>query len=589
MIVFQKDNLKIDLTSKGITFKEVNDIFKDTIIKKYSFPFFIYANEENAAALGLVNIENVTINDNRIYGTLIKDNIFFDAYLSIDEVIDDKIELTLFYGDETRPFLDKNLRDFQYEYIYSGNNFQAHANAIINSSFPNVTHQFAKIYNDKIKELDNYQYFEGYVNNYDSGNSVFLENTIDVIDGQNVSVNRNVIQPMIYLLEILRNCMAQEGYEITGSFYNDDFIRKIILVPDKFLEIYANSQLQQYQFNYFTEQASYFGDVLDVFKKIHVPTSVGDYELKINLNLPDYIAQLFSIRVYRGFETLFYAETNNNNVNISETITIPVDQNTVLIDIIVELKLRSQNNSIQDYNSFEFKFKGSQLNIFPNYYSLRDFVPNITLREWLNILKNWFNLSIKWGENILEINYLNDLIENINTIDHSYYQDPNKVIDYNSYKKFKLNYINKEGITISKNGLIYENSNDNRAVNLEINSSYLKTSYNNNIFTGVYNNEQTNVICTLYDGLQNNEPLTVNSINGNSLDIISIYSKFWKKWLNFRTNSNLYKDKFIIHYLNIFSFNEALYKYNKKHLIRSIQKKRIDKEHYQVDLETETF
>ena len=591
MIIFQTANYQYDLTNRGISFTENSDYFSENISKNFSFPFYVYLQEEFAEKLGLVNIENVRSYKSKIYGYLIIDNNFYDAYISVNEIISDKAEVTLFYGKETLPVFDKYLNQLPFKAISATGGLATYAKTLITKQWPDTSHNYVKMYRPEIAKEDNYELFQNFVNNYDVNQAAFLENSIDVIESENVSVNRNVMCPFPYLLEIFKVAFASEGLEIRGDFVNDDFNKKIVYIPKTFFEHYYVSQFENYSFSNHTSQKTVAGKTINVYKHIHTPTSEGSYSLKINLNMTDAMAKYFKLKVTQDETILFEANSENNQVAINQTLDINIVNTTIFENIEVELNLLSQDASISDFNNFTFEYKEGQLNVFPETYTLADFMPDMTVRNFVNKIKVWLNLKFDYTKNAVYINYLDTIFTDLPINNQSHLQDPDKSRTLNKNNLFKLSYPDGQEVLVNKNGQTYSDTDyvDSEIEKIELEVLPLQVNSNNDVITAVYPEDEEDLMFCLYNGTIADEPLATNNINNRKLDLQHIYNNNYKNWLKFRANAEIYKDNFKMHISEKLDFKTAIFKYNKVHLIKSINKKRINKEYWKVELETETI
>lgn len=596
MIKFQTLTYELDLTDKGISFEEKSDYFSDGISKNFSLPFKTLLSGDIAEKLGLVNISNINTYKKKEFGNVIIDREFYPGYLSIDEIEGESVELTLFYGKEVLPVFDKKLIQLPFPVVIAEGGLGLFAKNQLNKSWPEATHNFIKIFRPKLKEETNYSFFDGFLNNFqlntESGEWEFPINSIENIEGVNKAVNKNVMCPMPYLLEVLKVGFASEGLEMRGDFVNNPLNKKLVLIPKQFFQQYSVSQFSDYSFSTFSFQETIDGNTVNVYKRIHTPTDVGSFSLKMRINMSNAIAKYFHLTVKQHGIVLYEAVSKNKAVIINETLDINIVNTTVFHNIEVELKLSYQEGSISKYNNFKYEYKEGQLNIFPTTYSLADFLPNIKFRELVNRVKNWQNLRIDKTDNAVYINYLETITDDLIYKDKSHLEVP-KPKRSTSKNLFILKYEGKEQseILVDKTGQIYDKTDfvASETEELFFNVNPLLIRENEGVVTGVYPEEDSDIMLTFYDGLIGNEPLAVDNINNVKLDVQHIYSNFWVSWLKFRANSETYKDSFTLPVTEDLNLKQGVFKYNKKHLIKSINKKRISEKFWEVDVESETF
>ncbi|HEA19935.1 hypothetical protein LCGC14_0502670 [marine sediment metagenome] len=592
MIIFQAfDDWQIDLTSYGLTFNETSDIFYAETQKSFTFPIQMDIDEEIASNFGLVNLENIRGYKIRIDGYIFVDDIFYDAYMIINEVYDLKAELQFFYGAEVLSVFDKKLSELTFPVISANENFKAHFNDVIGKKFPEVGHSFPMYIRPQIAQRDKYQNFEGFVNNYIRGgviiNSAYLE------DGETVPDNRNVVSPAPYILEILRVGFAMEGKEIRGEFVDDDLFKSAVIIPKNFFENYSNTIDRDFhQFYFATDVETVNGKNVNVFQKTFDVRNDGFFRLKIKLNFPKGLAEYFDLKVTRGNEELFSIFIENSPLAVDKTVFILVPESETYQDVVATLKLSEQANSIATMNSFEFTKDGGDVNTYPNEYSLADFVPNMTFREYFNALKKWLSLDVTFYENAVYLDYLNNTIRTRIFDDHSNLEDPGKRRTLNKRNLFKIFYEEDDPIYVNKDGLVYSDAgyNQNEIENLEFDFLPIKIGASGNFISGVYPEEEPDkILVGMYDGLVTGYPFLKKAIGAKSLNLSNIYTNFHRYFLSFRANAEQYKDTFLAHVAQKFDLKNGIFKYNKKQMIKSVRKRRVSEEYWQVDQEAESF
>lgn len=595
MIIFSTSAWDWDVTNKGLTLNEASEYFSDKQKKSYSFPINVTIDEEVSEKLGLVNLEGIYQYQSRIYGKLQIDNEFYDAYISIDDIVEDSAELTFFYGKEVLEVFDKNIQDFNYPVVSVTPDFSTHASIQLIKVWPEATHQFVKVLREDLKTKTNYQYFEGFLNNYvyDDVEETwsFPVNTNEDVEGVQTAINRNVMCPMPYLLEILKVAFASEGLQIRGEFVEDAFVKKIIYIPKTFIERFSSSQYLNYSFSNYTTQETIGSQTINVYKQTHTPLSIGSYSIDIDISMNSVMAKYFKLTVVQDGVTLYEAYSVNTQVNINETVDINILSDTVFYDIEVELRLLQQSESIQEYNNFTYEYKEGSLNIFPNLYTIKNFVPNMKFREFFNIIRTWFNLKVDYEDNAVYLNYLDNHISQVIFKDKTHLQDPKKRRKLNKSNLFKLLYLDKETVLVDKSGQTFNESDyvESETEKIEIDVLPLKVEENYGSITAIYPEEDEDLMFTLWDGKKNGENIAVNDINNQSLRLSNIYANYWSNWLRFRTNSEEFSDTFKMHYTEALNIKEGIFKYNKQHLMVTIKKKRISNEEYEVSVTSETL
>lgn len=591
MIVFQAFDLwELDLTSYGITFNEDSDIFYSETKKNFTFPINIDLDDELAAKLGLVNLENIEDYNIKIPGYLFVDDTFYDAYIMINEVSKNKVELQFFYGTEVLSVFDKKLSQLPFPVINAGGDFRVHTASVVVKSYPETSHNFPMVYRPSIAERKNFEFFELFVNHYGVGG--IKENSDVLVEGEPVIHNVNVVAPMPYLLEILKVGFASEGKEIRGEFPSDELFKKAVVVPENYFENYSNTASRVFwQFQFYTTQETIDFRTINVYEKLIPVIAEGFYNLRISINIPKGIANFFDLQVFYGATVLYSATSLNKALTIEKTIYHIVAADD-LDTFKVVLKVSEQVVAIGGLNNFTFHKEGGDVNIYPNEYTLADFMPDMTFRDFFNALKKWLALDVTYLENAVYLNYLNTSIQQKVFDDHSKLEDPDKKRTLNKNNLFKLYYTEEEQLLVANNGIIYsdEGYNESEIEELPFDAAPITVGQNASRITGVYPEEETpQILIGFYDGMVAGMPLLKDSINGRNLSLENVYETFHKYFLSFRANSEQYKDTFYAHVSNRFNLARGIYKYNKKHLIKTIRKRRVSEDWWKVDQESESF
>ncbi|WP_422105595.1 hypothetical protein [Winogradskyella sp.] len=597
MIKFIKTSWEWDLTNYGLTFVEENDNFTEQTTKSYSFPITIELNEDVASKLGLIHIEGIVQYEKKIYGLLCIDTNFYDSFISIKNVNDDQAEITFFYGKETLPVFDKKLNTLPFKISTAPDgDLRVYAKTLLYSNWPTVTHQFVKVYRDGLSSKGNYKAFENFVNNYKFNDALstwyYEQNANETIDNVITAVNKNVMAPMTYILEVLRVGFKTEGLEIRGDLVNNEFAKRLLLVPKNFMEQFSSSQYLNYSFTNYTSQTQIGNQTINVYRQIHIPTNVGSFELKIRVNMNSNMAQYFQLKVVQNNVTLYEAFSENSQVAINETLNITIVNTTIFQDIEVEMRLVQQTQVISDFNNFTYQYKEAQLNIFPSVYTIADYMPDMKFREFFNRIKGWFNLDVVYSDNAVYLNFLDNAIEQKIFKDRSHLQDTKPERDLDKNNLFKLEYPNKDYALVNKDGLTFNEANftEEETTPIEFNVLPLEVRDNFGSVTAIYPEDENDLMVILFDRLTGEtENISLNSYNNQTLTALEMYNNFWQKWLKFRANAETVKDSFRMHYTEAINIKEGEYKYNTQRLIVSIRKQRISTDWYDVEMTAETF
>lgn len=595
MIKLQSDRFEIDLSTYGVVLKEQSNIFSDKSYGNNSLPFLMDADSELLEKLGILTIDNISDVDTKVKCRLVLEETHFPAFLYLGEIIGSKIQCDITYGEEQQEIYTTKLKDLPWPKVIALQ-LHEHAKQTSTKSWPATPYNFPMLYNPKINGDSNYALFEDFVNNHD-GNT-YLQNEVDNTGAEPVYINRNVIAPFPYLLEILRFGYSQIGKKTFGKLFEDETLKKTLFIPDNFLEKFKGTQYQKFSFGTpDTTEIVFNRLVYGVYEKSFTPTAIGTYDIDFSFDLDPVLASYFEFNIFRQ-DALSQERTlltrflsKNNRVKIEDSYTVNVESADQYDTIVLQLKLRHTTNSIANFNNVEYNFKGGKLNEFPDIFSLADFMPDMTFGEYENLLKNWLNLDINVQNRYVEINFVQDSILKRNRVDHSHLEDPEPSKKYNSNRFYKLSYADNSKVLYNINGQVFsdleEEGSDVIELNMEVQPAVVES--NKNIITAVAPKEKSKLDFCVYDGLNSNGKPTASSELIRELFLQAIFVKYWQLWLSFRLNSKTFKDSFKCSVFENITINDLSIRYNELHVLKSLNKKFLSEKVMQVDMESETF
>ena len=594
MIIFQSNFFTIDLTLFGITFNEENNMFIDNLIKSYSFPFKVPLSDTLVKNLGFPNVEAISGDSASIKGKLVIDNDYYEATLELGEVQGEEIECIVYYGDEELPVYGTNMRSLPWP-INIVTTTTALSQKHLDKPWPEVTHNFPAIYRPEIKEDTDYEDFQFFMNNF-NGND-FVSNITQTVESEVVFLNRNVLAPCTYVLEMLTFGFKVAGRTARGTIFQDERIQKLLYVPENFLEKFRGSTFDYWQFT--TPSAieqNAIGDI-GLYQRTFSPNNAGTYNIKINLDLDPVRASYFSFRVYRK-NGITQAEVNeytaaslNNRVTINKELSINLEGSPPDEQIIIELRLLYSTSSIVDTNSFEYSFKEGRLNELDSSYSLAEFMPDMIFGEFVDTLKNWFNLDVTIDEEFATIDFVQDALGNLpeRNNEHLEIRYPRK--KNNSNRIFKLVYGDQDEIMVDRSGQIYSDVDrqETDIITINQNVKMLKVEQNFGVSTAEYSSESGLSFC-FYDGLNaSGRNYSPDNILGFTARVEMVYESYWKDWLYRRTQNKTIRETFKAHYLEPLNLRSKIFKYNAILLPVTIRKRRESLEYYEIEMESETI
>ncbi|RSC96071.1 hypothetical protein [Tenacibaculum singaporense] len=588
MIVFYGDNFELNLTDTKITLNEENPLFYNYFVKNYSWPFSKKVDDETSKKLGFLDLENSANYKTKIYGKLLLDNSFDVAYLILTDYHNGILQGAIYYGEVAIELLDKPLKDLSFPVVKT-TTLIAHAKEVIAKSYPEVNYNFPMVIDDNFSSNSKYEKFEGIINNYVNDN--FVTNSNQTVEGEIVAFNKNVMTPFPYLMGILKAGFDSVNMVMQGSFVSDKVNEKILLFTDKHLEKFYSGLPDGFQFTT-TGEVWENGVVTADFVKYYAISQQGSYKVQLYLNIPPEL-KVIEYTVKHNTNVVFASKSNT----INEAIIINVKSDEDLGNFIFTLKLRKFTSNpsdgignIENYNNVDFSFSDGQLNIFPTSFSLSEVMPDMTFGKFLNKIKNWLNLEITFDNNLVSLNYIEDKFLDVEFKDERHLEIPKPYRTFNQNKLYKL-VTSNTNLTIGNSGVVTttEGFREEDITTIDMGLEVMPVQAKDAVFTA-YKNEDTNDFkLFLYDGLQSGLPVAVESVADRNYSLNEVYNRYWKNWLFFRLNSETYKDKFKVHFLEQFNKSMGRMKYNKKHLYKKIKKRRVDENEWEYEIESETL
>ena len=593
MIIFETVAHQIDLTHLKPSLVEESNWFVNDSLKNYSLPFDIYFTDDVAHKLGLANIENVHDYPTVINGQLIIDDDFYNAYIKLGKIQGNRQQATLIYGPNVLDLFYKNLNELGWPTIIT-TSLTDHASSIIDTPFPDTSHNFPRIFRPSIKEQADYTDFENFINNM-SGTS-FIENSTTSDAEGTYFHNKNVMMPSVYLLEILRFGYATENKICKGELFNSDFWTKVVYIPETFFERFYSNQYDAFSFNLPTSFTYINNTEMGVYERIYTPTTLGTYKIKFTLNLPTSLAIYFSLKITirdtnsQAITEVYSRVTYNNPVNLNKELDINITSDSLYDQIKIELIIPKQVFSIIENNAFEYYYTEGRLNTFPTSFSLADFMPDMTFGEFENTIKNWLNLAKREDDNIVYFDFIDTKIQNLQMINNAHLQDPDASFDVNTNRYFKLKDQSGDTVNVVSTGQILSNPEEhNNVIDMDMNVTPAKVDINYSIITAIFNEDTSGLRFGIYDGLLNNKNVCIDRFNDQDLSLQTIYETYWKNWLQFRTTSKTVSEKFKASIYDGIHFNKGLFKYNEVLLLKKRTKKVDSENTYIITAESETF
>jgi len=604
-------DFEIDLSNYEISMQEENSWFSDTFFTKYSYPFDLIITDEINLALG--DILSHDTKSGKYY--LECQYVFFDkienALLIIERIVSDTASVSLKYGMDEFPNFDKNLNELDL-YKIATPNIYFHASICMLQGYPAVNHNFPQIHTDKYDPTTpEFNGFEKIINN--RGANGFLENTVEIVEGEDVMFNRNIMQPMPYLMYILKRGFELSGLELKGDIVTDPLLQKILIFAEK--EPFVLQETEPLVLEFTSEDVDENTPTYEVpHPWTGIPTKhyiitqsiVVDKPGKYNILGPveattnnfDYKAQL---RIFKDNQVIY---TKYDGIAIWSSL---VDIDFILNSGTCEIKIEVWTAIRESHTVFDLqilpvyfidengKKETNLLNL--NEVDLNKNVPDMTFGSFVTTILNTFNFDVdSITSDEIVINRITKSIKENEFIDLLQFENIDVEREKKSETSFLLKYEEEGDVDL---GGFYIDKTESKFVTKEftkqventisLNVFPLQNELIGDVFTAKSAQSSEDKLCfVIYDGLQDSKNTTVEP---TALAIPNLVSEYHYEWLYNRVHCMGYKISFIapIEEIIHLSTKKRAFCYNNIHLIKNISKNQLKNEMFEVEMETETL
>lgn len=601
---------ELDLSSFKISDTEENNWFSDSFFVKYSFPFEIDLTEDLDVAFGFIsqyNSDQITTYFDCKY---IHNDSLEDAILEI-ESYQNRLSCTLRFGFEQLPSFDKKLSELSLDnYNLVGQTIYEHAETVISKTWPEVNYNFPQVHVDKYDPTDElWNGFLSIINNRVEG--AFL---INYVDGD-ITYNQNIMQPMPYLIHILKRGMLDGGYVLSGKILTDerlqkaliygnvDYFTKATVQEDIYISQNSEDAVEKNYNNFRNSRAQkfYSNTVLTTPGKYNISGTVKSMRWA---NFPAY----FQIK-YRN-TILFYTKASPTSLFHGSTYReYDVDVNfETIVDLNVnDITIEGYIGYTEEQIVINLTVSAIRLNdalgvAIPtitneNKINLTKSVPDITFLEYVKVIKNWFNYDLSIEGNFAIMNPIEDQINYKNAIDLSWCKVKTPLRKFSQGTSFLLKFADIEDtdyifLPVFQNNQSFVNSNyvvDDKTTTIEINALPLPLLTRTTAQTAHgFESDNAKVYLIKYDGLYNGNNLAQSGIE---YQIPSVHLKYWQKWFDFRIFAEgfLWTFKIWGESFKDIKAKTKIFAFNKYHIIKNINKTEIEPNEFSVDIETHSL
>lgn len=566
LIKLYASGVSIDFVKESLSIKKENNSFtSDFKVSHSSYPFLIVENKNTKLTLGPRDLTSV--NKKKVVPVVVDEaGITYYGELQLVSYLNGFRKYNLKFASDILKISNKQIGEFMpvVSVIPGEDNPEPYAETVsepialqgwwANFHFPVRDHCFPEAkwqfplmnWQDKYEvtddETEDWHLWMGSINNQDDDGFLIYNEFANIPEGRIFS-NKNVIAPQVFLLSPIFYALESIGYNLKGSFPNNEFIKRLLILSfnDNMSEI--ASENQQIDLGSVTPVGNEW-----VYRL--TTTRSGDYNFSLKASAPPSSGSTFPRIKYgmgvaigsRRFQVFVHYGADGIGMNVDTDFTFNVLPSEIGLDL--RIYYQHVNGLFMDPFSLSLDIKdfntGYQANTTVDFSR---FVPEMTLPQYLTELKNLFNLEINIDDfkKTLTIDFNEEKIEDSKSL------LINKSLAVGSYELaestcFLLKYENEqdESLWIEKSGISQFVSQT---------SDYLKTIKSK--FKFVPNNgvtaqlseelkEKEGIGLMIYDPIFSpNVSKTFDGLNLNINGVGGIYETRWKKWLKFRLNAGI--------------------------------------------------
>lgn len=584
-------DFQLDMSNFNLTTTEENHWFSDKFFTKYSYPFTIKLNEDLVRVF--LHLINHTSFDNQSVYEIIycNGNILEKGVLDIISLIGSSLSAKVRYGLEEFPNFDRKLSELDLE-TKNVEDIYIHAKETIVKGFPETNYNFVQIHTDNYKDSSiEWENFLNVINNYDGTNFLINESIDDV------TYNRNILQPLPYILYVLKQGMALGGYSLRGDVLTDPRLTKVLLYS--FVEnftmldtVFLDLTVQG------NEQLSFpFWKAAKYSKKIELPEK-GRYRIIGTINLfTIWKKTVWASLSYNGqrlwYQTKWKRRHSGTLYYYDIELIIETDQYALTDEITFEsVQFYKETNILCDLNVSSitlFDETGAAVpNVEnPNFIDLNRTVPELTFGDLYKVVKNTGNFKTDIIGSEIWMTYVKSEINYSDASDLRKFEVQHPKKTFNHDLSFILKYKNEEDLIFyNVEGLASDDNNKNdKTKTIEIGAELMPLETRDEIQTVLSDSEDKGTFYLLmYDGLVNG--LNLAQVPGE-IKPQQLLEYYYKEWLKFRIHSINFEWSFLawIEDLQELSTNRKIFCYANYFIIKQINRTEVKPDLFEIELE----
>lgn len=582
--IFAND-IELNFKKNSLTLKkENNSLSQDFKVTHSSHPFLIIDDENSKTALGSTDITSVS-KKKIIPVVVLEFGVKYYGELQQLSVQGKYRKCDLKYSSDLLSIMNKKISDFMpivsvipgetnpvpyseesSETIAGAENWETFPVSMIGQIFPDVKFQFPTMYwkNKFGIDLDSensWYNYQNHINNFgedESENTIFLINTEEVA-GSVITINQpNVPSPQVFLLSPLHYIFEYLGWKIEGSFLNHELIKRTLILSTK--DNLTNIALAPDGETISFDSASWtlipgggtFG--ADIYRKIVVENIyvAGRYKLKYRFEMPP--GPQWSFNAFDKFYLLINPSGPDNSSFVFFRGYHYNNGNNIVAEGEFEFSSEAGNMNLLFYSTYDYTpvsidVEYLLLNTEKEYSQMHPtielgrYVPDWTVGNYLNYLKNQFNLDITLDDFKKTATF--NLNENLTETEVPEILDKSLVLnsfDLAANSSFVLKYENDEdeALFITRDEVIlYDNQDDDFTKKIETKFKIVPRNGSTSELSEDLE-DKDGIGLMIYEPI--NAPYTSEAtINGFNLSIPGekgIYETFFRRWLKFRLTAS---------------------------------------------------
>lgn len=610
---FITEKNEILLSRVRTNFTEENSRFKDSVWTKYTLPTQVFYDRDFLRNSGQFSSINNAALPFKEEGYHVFEGKIQKGIITYSDIGKKKCTVQIDSGFEELPNFEKKLNELPVEYRLV-NNIYDHANEIVSKKYPETNYNFPRLYTDSYDlDTEGWRNFESFINdrrlNSATNSKTFTQNeVIENTNGWDV-VNRNIIQPLPYLIHVLKVGFLDAGFVLQGDILDDPRFKQRLIYS---AEQYYNTGDQKY-FKTYVYAAEFFdndvvaGQIFGHWTKKFKIDAPGKYRIIGNCFTNQDGNSSLVIKRNGVILNVYGSSTNSSFLNFDKVIEVGIDEAEDLPEISLEFfgrvffdrfNVEGVNIGVADIKINPMRENTTSGDPIPfvfnfNRVDLKRALPDMTFGELTNRVKNWGNFDLVFQNNTAIMNrIIIDKTKEPEDFKEFEVEDPPRNRNEKQYFNLKFPdikdleipdiFFNENGYELNKTDLPKETTE------ISIEAFCLPLETFRGVKTAKVYDESNTLMLVFYEGLdENGDNHAKNPAGLHGIEL----AESVKDWFLNRLRNWVFKWTFKILKSKMRKFNikSEILAYNKKHWIKSWVKNSVSNEYYSVDIETETF